>query len=268
VSAERLRQLLGLRGVGWPAPLEHFDSVGSTSDELKRRAAAGAPAWAVVTAEQQTRGRGRSGASWVSPRGNLHLSVLLRPSNAGPQLSLVPLLAGIAVASSLREYELRAEIKWPNDVLVEDRKIAGVLAEASTLGTEVAIVLGIGIDVNADAGVPAGGVSYASTCMSRLLGRPIDPLAVAAAVLARLRDVYSRLEGEGARGILSEWRALSVPWWGELVEVSSDERTIRGRAKDVDDDGALLLEDEAGRVMTVHSGQAFKLRRAPARNPA
>jgi BirA family biotin operon repressor/biotin-[acetyl-CoA-carboxylase] ligase len=253
----------------WPAPIEHHGLIASTSDRLKELARGGAPEWTVVTADAQTAGRGRQGNAWASPRGNLHLSVLLRPS-AAP--GLVPLVAGVAVGEALVSLGAAgARLKWPNDVLVDDRKLAGLLAEASSGSQGIEwVVLGIGVNVDPVAvgpgpppidavpGLPAGAVT-----LREAAGREVDLAEVAAAVLRHLTVWYHRAARGHGDDVRAAWRAAAVPWWGHPVEARSGEQVIQGIAMDIDAQGALLLRGDNGRVVPVLAGEVSRVRLAP-----
>lgn len=252
--AEELRD----RGCSWPAPVEHHDVLPSTNDRLKELARGGAPAWTVVLADEQTAGRGRQGRAWASPRGGLYLSVLLRPPSASA--ALLPLAAGVAVAEALGHFGVSAQLKWPNDVLLEGRKLAGILAEASSSASALDwVVLGIGVNVDAPA-LPDGLRSGAAALAPGGTGGSVRA-ALAAAVLLRLTVWYDALEKREA-SVVAAWRERSVPWWGEAVEVSAGERVLRGRVRDVDERGALLLELGGGAIARVLAGEVRSLRLA------
>ncbi len=259
--ADRLRALLEAAGRHWPAPIDHLVSIGSTNDRLKERARSGASEWTVVLADRQTAGRGRHGHSWVSPPGNLYSSVLLRPAFGADRVCLLPLAAGVAVAEALAACGVEAQLKWPNDVLVGGRKIAGILAEglAGASGVDV-VVLGIGVNVNAaPAGLPPE-IRATAASLEGVTNRAWDPVSVAAAVLPRLSVWYDALGRGDPRSIVAAWRDRSVPWWGRIVEVRSGAEVIRGVARDVDANGGLRLELEDGHVTTVVSGEVQELR--------
>jgi len=262
-SSPDLRRVLEARAGSWPGPVEHHDSLTSTNDRLRALAASGAPEWTVVTAGRQTRGRGRLGRSWISPPGNLHLSVLLRPPRS-TELGLLPLVGGLVVAETVRELGVPAGVKWPNDVEVGGRKLAGVLAEAQSAGGGVEwVCLGIGVNVAAPAAA-VGALVRARVSLAEL--SPLAPPAaeLAADLLIRLREAVAELvAGRGAE-LVARWHAVSVAWWGEAVLVEQGEAALRGRAQGVDADGALLLELADGRVMRVLSGDARRLRPLPA----
>jgi BirA family biotin operon repressor/biotin-[acetyl-CoA-carboxylase] ligase len=254
-SALAARNGRRLPAVEWP------EEIVSTSDRLKAVARAGAPEWTVVLADRQTGGRGREGRTWVSPAGGLYLSVLLRPRFE--RVALLPLAAGVAVAEAAGELGVRTELKWPNDVLASDRKLAGILAEAVSGHSGVEwVVLGIGVNVALDpAALPP---DLAGTVTSlRAEGAPDRAVAtVAAAVLDRLGVCYDAL-ATSPGSVVSAWRARAAPWWGGEVEVRTAEGGLRGRLLEVDDDGAMVVEVE-GRPRRLFSGEVTRLRPAAA----
>ena len=259
-----MRTLLRQGGAEWPGPVEHFESVGSTNEIAKERAREGAPAFAVVLASQQTAGRGRQGHAWISPRGNLYLSVLLRPAGRLPQAGLIPLAAGVAVAEALDSFGVRARLKWPNDVVVGEKKIAGLLAEAASGGGEGidSVVLGIGINLALDPDDVPSALREAVTSVSLESRRTVSLAEAAAETLARVAVWYHALAREGAAAVLAAWRARSVPWWGRPVEVRAGQGLVRGVARGIDERGALLLDLEGGTRAALLSGEARELRLA------
>jgi len=262
-AAARLRDALREAGIEWPAEIEHALVLSSTNDRLKERARAGAAAWTVVLADAQTAGRGRQGRRWVSPPGNLHLSVLLRPSPPGSRWSVLPLAAGLAVAEALGEAGLEARLKWPNDVIVSGRKIGGILAEGSSSadGLEF-VVVGIGVNVALrPAGLPEE-VAAAVTSVAEENARAGDRIAVAARVLARLSVWYHALAREGPQVVQAAWRVRALPWWGKTVEALAGERRLCGIARDLDESGALVLELEDGTRALLHSGEVREVRQS------
>jgi BirA family transcriptional regulator, biotin operon repressor / biotin---[acetyl-CoA-carboxylase] ligase len=257
VSPEaRLRDLLAARGWPWHAPIEHHASLASTNDRLKDLARAGAAEGSVVSAETQTAGRGRHGTVWLSPPGSLYVSVLLRPSSACA--SLLPLAAGVAVAEGLESFGVAARLKWPNDLMVADRKLGGILAEASSSGAAIDwVVVGIGLNVNAPL-PPEVADNARSVVDAGAQSARVDE--VASAVLARLSVWYHRLAISGADAVLDEWRRRAVDWWGQSVEAWSSGQRIVGRAVGVDGEGGLVLEMDDGKKATLRSGEARRCR--------
>jgi BirA family biotin operon repressor/biotin-[acetyl-CoA-carboxylase] ligase len=260
--AQALVRALAVRGGPRLAALEWHAELVSTSDRLKELARAGAPAWTAIVAERQSGGRGREGRSWQSPEGGLYLSVLLRPEVE--RTSLIPLAAGVAVAEAVLGFGVRSELKWPNDVLVGGRKLAGILAEASSGARGVEwVVLGIGVNVAVDPAALPEALRATATSLVAAGTSEVRPAEVAAATLARLSVWYDALRSEPAR-VVAAWRALAVPWWGALVEVRTGGRELRGRLAAIDEEGALVLETPAGERVRLLSGEVSQLRAAAA----
>ena len=232
----------------------------STNDVLKERARGGAPEWSVVLADAQTAGRGRHGHTWASVAGNLHLSVLVRPRGDPAGWGRLPLLAGLAVAEAVGSFGVEPALKWPNDVWVGGRKVAGVLVESTSAGGALeSAVIGVGVNV---AAVPEGldGAARAgAACLGDFVAAP-DVVEVAAAVLARIRVWYHRVAAGGGGEMMAAWRARALPWWGRHVEARSGDEVLRGRAIDVDESGALLLLLDDGTTSLLHAGEVRELR--------
>ncbi len=253
----RLRRALLARGAAWPTSLEWRGTLSSTNEILKARARLGAPEWAGVLADTQTGGRGREGRAWASPPGGLYLSLLLRPRFEA--VGLVPLAAGVVVAEVAGEYGVEARVKWPNDVLVGGRKLAGVLTESSSSSRGVDwVVVGIGVNVAVDP-TSLGPVAKTATSLHLEAGRTPAVEDVAAGVLARLTVWYDALEGRPSQ-VVDAWRARAVPWWGRPVQVRTTGGVLRGTLRDVDETGALLVDREEGGVERVLSGEVTQLR--------
>lgn len=249
-------------GVSWPAPLWQIGTVGSTSDWLKEMARAGSTAWTAVRADLQTSGRGRGGHAWVSPPGNLFLSVAL-PSPADRPITLLPLLVGVAVAEAARAWGVPAQLKWPNDILSGGRKLGGILVESSSDGHGTpTIVAGVGVNLALDPQALEEPLRSSVTSVRALGMAPPSPDEAAAAVLARLAVWYHAFAAEGGETLRAAWRGLAVDWWGRAVQAGSGGTAIRGIVRDIDDRGALVLELNGGRRVAVMSGEVRELRLA------
>jgi BirA family biotin operon repressor/biotin-[acetyl-CoA-carboxylase] ligase len=256
-----VRRLLLARGRDWPAPIRWLETVGSTNDVMKDAVRAGAPPWSAVVASRQTAGRGRQGRSWLSPEGNLFLSVLLRPTLALDRAGMLPLAAGVAAAEAAGEWGVDARLKWPNDLLVAGRKLGGVLVEA-TAGSEAleTVVVGVGMNVGLDpAGAPLA-LQGTITSVRAETGRDPGLAVAAAAVLDRLAVWYDALARDGPPAVLTAWRARSVPWWGQAVEARCGDAVLRGVARGLDGRGALILDLADGSQRAVVSGEVRELR--------
>ncbi len=254
----RLRELLG----PWQGEIYHFPTLGSTNDWMKEAARHGLPEWSVAIADLQTAGRGRHGRTWISPLGNLYLSVLLRPVLPAGCLSLLPLAAGLAVAAGVEAFGAAPRLKWPNDVVVEGRKLAGILVESSSgSGAVEAAVVGVGVNIVASLGGAPPELAPLVTSLEDLTGDVPPALDVAAKVLGAMAVWYHALSDEPPR-VVEEWRRRAVTWWGRPVEVRSGLEVIEGIAEDVDDRGALVVRKGDGSRVALLSGDARELRLA------
>jgi len=266
--ADALAASRGRRG-GFGAPLIYFPTIGSTNDVAARLAAAGAPEGTTVAAESQTAGRGRLGRTWFSPQGaGLYVSVVIRPeaggragigrtAGAGPGLpAVLTLAAGVALAEAIRESTgLPAEIKWPNDLVFERRKLAGILAEASAQGAELDyVILGAGVNIRPVTYPPD--VAQRATSIEAELGRTIDRGLLLAKALENLAACREALRRGEVGGMLERWRRMSPSAVGARVEWRTPGGAARGRTAGLDEDGALLV-DRDGRVERVVAGEVI-----------
>ncbi len=221
---------------GWR--LVALDSVGSTNDEAARLADAGAVEGTVVWARQQTGGRGRRGRTWSSPPGNLYSSTVLRPACAAPRAAELGFVCALAVADIVPSGRA-VRVKWPNDVLVDGGKVAGILLESAIGAGGVAdhVVAGVGINIGFAPQLPEmryTGAMLGGTVEAALTG-------FTAALAARLGE-WRR---DGFKAVRAGWLALAGPL-GEPVDVRLGEELLSGRFGGVDGEGALLLETPGG----------------------
>jgi BirA family transcriptional regulator, biotin operon repressor / biotin---[acetyl-CoA-carboxylase] ligase len=235
----------------------HFESLDSTNEEALRQLAGGAqdPLW--IVAEEQTKGRGRGGRHWHSPKGNLYASLLIRlnvSATIATQLSFVAALAAHdAISMELAASQIPdLRLKWPNDVMLDGAKIAGILIEslAAPDGKSLAAIVGVGINVSAVpavAGRPAGALGLESAACVRVFG------ALANAFTAWLKRWE---EGQGFSEIREAWLALAHAL-GEPISVNLNGASIRGRFHGVGEGGALELETAPGVVITVNAGDIY-----------
>lgn len=224
-----------------------YPAITSTMDVAAAAVEAGAPEGVVIVADEQIVGRGRRGRAWSSPpAAGLYVSLVLRPAHDESAdkrvLALVTLAAGVAVREAiLRATGLSCELKWPNDVVKEKRKLAGILAEGHSIGTpQQAIVLGVGINVLQAAHPPD--VNARATSLEGELGRAVDRALLFEQTLLSLAAWYERLKRGEADDILQAWREASPSARGAPVEWVDGQR--RGVTAGVDEDGALLVKTE------------------------
>jgi len=222
-----------------------LDEVTSTNDVVKRHAKDGEAEGLVVVAKRQTQGRGRQGREWVSPEGGLYLSVLLRPSLDPKELTRLTVYSAVPVAKAIEKVTgLRTELKWPNDIQIDGRKIAGLLVEGSSQQGKIAyVVLGIGINVNVAA--KDLGVEGASS-LSEETGQMIDQKQLLVEVLRELRSHYEQF-------LNSEYpedeyvRRSSI--LGHQIEAVVGREVLRGKALYLAPDGAMVIKSEEGLVL-------------------
>ena len=235
--------------------LQLYAQVGSTQDLVTTAASAGAAEGLVVFADEQLAGRGRSGRSWIAPAGgSLMFSLLLRLRSGMESWSTLSLVAGLAVAEGLALADgPRVQLKWPNDCLCGDRKLAGVLAEASESSDGGRVVaLGVGCNVTwADRDIPQQLRRTATAC--DLEGYPLDRTVLAEAVLSRLAIRYQEWSEGGFAVLRGEWLRHAA-WLGQEVVAEHPSGPIVGRAVGISDGGELIVETAAGPV-TIAAGE-------------
>ena len=236
--------------------LVSLDEAGSTNDEAAARATAGAPDGTVVWARRQSAGRGRRGRTWVSPAGNLYLSAILRPACEArhvAQLSFVAALAAVDLVDA--RLPGRARCKWPNDILVEGAKVAGVLLESALgpAGRVDWVVLGIGVNLASHPGIegPVPSTSLAAAGAPPLA--PAEALPLLLAALARRRREW---EAQGFAPVRRAWleRAHGL---GHPVTVANGDRRLAGVFEGLDEDGALVLGREGAPLLTIAAGDVI-----------
>ena len=233
-----------------------YDRLGSTNDEAKHLAREGAADGTVVWAREQTSGRGRRGRSWVGLPGNLYISVILRPgcpAAAGAQLGFV---AALAVGETIRSVApARAVLayKWPNDVLLNGRKISGILLESemTAAGALDWLVAGIGLNLAAH----PEGTSYPSSSLQAEGCAPLDAAGALSSLAAHLDLLRRRWQAQGFAAIRAAWLAEAAGR-GEVFTARFERGEMTGRFQDLDGDGALLLETDAG-LRRVTAGEIF-----------
>ncbi len=227
-----------------------YQVVDSTNKELKRLAAAGAPEKTVVLAEEQTGGRGRGGRSWSSPAGKgLWFSLLLMPQKIAPEkAATLTAVTATAIVEGLRSFiAVPAEIKWPNDIYINGRKVAGILAELKTKNSLIEnIVLGIGINTNQDPGDFPPEIAPMATSLKIETGNVPNRENLLWQILKSLELSYRLFLDKGFPPFRTLWLAHNNTI-GREVAVHCGDSVIRGTALDIDDEGALIIREEKSR---------------------
>lgn len=249
LSRDAILQRLTTQFVG--RNLLYYPITSSTMDVAKKAAREGASEGTTVVAEEQTEGRARLGRSWINPRGVIAISIILRPEMS--QLLRLTMVASLATSRAIeRATGLKSTIKWPNDVLINSKKVSGILTESALRGQSVDwAVIGIGINVNFDPkAFPE--IAGIATSLSNELGREVSQLDVLLSLLREIELFYLALRrGEP---IHEEWRSC-LETLGKVVQVKSGNDVEEGYAESVDSDGSLLLRRPDGSLARFITGE-------------
>jgi BirA family biotin operon repressor/biotin-[acetyl-CoA-carboxylase] ligase len=256
LDENRLRAGLPIHGLG--EPLHCYASLGSTNDRALELARGGEPAGTLVLADEQTAGRGRMGRTWRTPRGSaLALSLILRPTGI-PALRLGPLnaLGALGVVEGLKNMGLSAQIKWPNDVLLEGRKTAGVLVEASWEGERLEfVVLGVGVNVSAASVPPLGEIDYPATCVEEAAACDVEREALVLQIVAGIGRWFPRLPDLAFH---TAWQH-SLAFLGQAVCLTTPDGEVVGQLAGLTVDGRVRLRTGEGQILLI-GGEATSLR--------
>jgi len=233
-----------------------FPEVNSTNVVAFRLALRGAQEGAVVLAESQTRGKGRVGRRWESPAGsNIYLSIILRPKIPPTKIPLITLMAAVACAEAIEETAgFIPTIKWPNDLLVGEKKLGGILTEADMeMDVINFVVVGLGVNCNMTRASFPPSIQDTATSLQEALGEKISRLLLIQAILRNMEQWYTILvQGQGGE-IRRRWKELSQIE-GKEVAVSFMGAVVKGTALDIDDDGVLLVQEGGGELKRVVAG--------------
>jgi BirA family biotin operon repressor/biotin-[acetyl-CoA-carboxylase] ligase len=236
-------------------PIHHFESLPSTNDLAKELGSKNAPEGSIVVAESQTRGRGRLGREWDSPAGTgLYVSLLLRPPLPPTEMPQITLTTAVAVVRALKRVAgVGPGIKWPNDLLVDGKKLGGILTEMETESDCIRhLVVGLGLNVNNREFPPP--LDLTATSLALTTGSTFCRRGILRAWLEEFEALYDLFLNRDFEVILNEWREYNVTL-GQTVTIRQGPREISGLALKVAGDGALLVRQETGEVVRVTSGE-------------
>ena len=234
--------------------IHYFPEISSTMDAARELAKKGAGDGTIVIAEAQTHGRGRLNREWLSPAGGIYFTIVLRPGISPAYAPRINLMASIAVATTIKKlFELKAELKWPNDVLIEGRKVCGILAEMDA-EMDVVNFVNIGIGINANTSIPQ--FEKTVTSLKGALGREISRKELLSALLMEIERWQPLLMKED---LLQEWKKLSVTL-NKDVKIVAPGEVIVGRAIDIDTTGALIVKKRDGSLKKAMAGDCIHLR--------
>ncbi len=247
----------GLKTKIFGQKIQHFETVESTMNIAFSSGLKGESEGFIVCAETQTAGKGRMGRKWVSPKGKgVYFSILLKPCLPINELPKLTLLAAVSVCEAINSIiaPLKSNIKWPNDILVGKRKLAGILTELNAeMDRANFIVIGIGINVNSSLNMlPAG-----STSMKIEVKKEFSRILVLQEVLYRLEDWYIKVNKEGFDGLIKEWKTLNSTI-GKTIAFSDNNKVFKAKAIDIDEFGRLVLKTNNGRIIKKISGDVIQ----------
>ena len=230
--------------------VRYYQSTGSTMDDVAQWARDGADEGVVIVAETQNSSRGRLGRRWISDSGNLYFSVLFRPT--ADELPLLCPLAGVAVARSIRQVAgVYPQAKWPNDITIDGRKVAGILAESALSGNRIEhAVVGIGVNVALDVSSDSEIIKTAAS-INDLAEFPVDRSELLRRILQHMDALY--LDLRRGRSPIPEWRRW-LDTLGQRVQVSHHGVSNSGLAEDIDENGNLRLRQDDGQLLTLTAG--------------
>ena len=237
-----------------------FDTIDSTNSEAMRAAKLGAAEGLCVITDHQTAGRGRFGRKWVSNKGaGLYFSLVLRPKLDPKYLPLITLMSGIAAFDALKEFGLKPDIKWVNDILIDDKKICGILAESVETPTGLAVVVGIGINITSR-NFPVE-IADTATSLESETGRLVSSDELAELLTRYLSHFYDLLNDDrGGPEIIKQWRQRSTFYSGKSVRVNLEGSEIEGVTDGLEENGALRVKTDDGSVKIVQAGDVERLR--------
>ncbi len=245
----------GLKTHTFGQSIEYLPEIDSTQKPAREKAAKGIPEGFLVIAENQHTGRGRQGRKWQSGPGNIAMSIVLRPPISPSQASHIPLLAGVATVKAIRKMtDLQPWLKWPNDILIQGKKMAGILVELSAEMDRINhLILGLGLNVNNDLTSFSTDIRDQSTSLSLETGQSISRKDLVRKILKELEDHYYLYLEQGFSLVKSYWKELNNTL-NHLIFVNWGDASLEGIAEDINDYGALILRDRQGQAHTITAG--------------
>ena len=261
LNQESLKQNLTGKFIGHP--LHYYETIGSTNDEAFRLGVQGVPEGTALIAESQSAGKGRMQRVWHSPAGaNIYTSVILRPHFEPVRAPQISIAAGVAVAETLNPYcPGNVILKWPNDVLMDGKKVCGILSQMKMSGNAIDfVVVGIGINVNLNREQFSHDIQSIATSLAMEAGREISRLELIISLYENLAKWYRGLLQSGFDPIKERWLALS-PMIGKPVSVMFHEEAVSGKAIGLGEDGSLILLTDKNETIQVSAGDATILKR-------
>jgi BirA family biotin operon repressor/biotin-[acetyl-CoA-carboxylase] ligase len=254
ILPHKLKDTLNTSYIG--KEIHYFREVDSTNEVAKVLAQEGAPEGTVVIAERQRKGKGRGGKPWISPIGGAWMSIILRPDTLPMNAPQLTFTAGVAAAKTIKEeYGLEVGIKWPNDILIENKKVCGILTEISAEKDSIDyIIAGIGIDANVDLDQLPPELREETTSLKSELEKEISRMMLVRKFLENFEAMYNEFNQGNFQKILQKWRKYSKTI-GSNVQIRKGTEIIQGEAVGVNREGVLILELKDGSLRKIISGE-------------
>lgn len=237
----------------------YFDTIDSTNNKAKELAAGGAPEGSIVIAEQQSAGRGRKGRSWLSSSGEgLCISLILRPIIPPTEVSKLTLMTAVAISEALLNFtDIELKIKWPNDILVNGKKLAGILTEMSMEVDAIDyVIVGLGLNINSKKSSFSDEVKEIATSIQIETGNVFSRAMIVKLFLSWFEKLYFEVQEKGFHTIIKRWKELSNII-GKKVSVNEAGQTLIGTVKDIAEDGTLILIDVNKQIQKIISGDVI-----------
>ncbi|MFH0771612.1 MAG: biotin--[acetyl-CoA-carboxylase] ligase [Candidatus Omnitrophota bacterium] len=253
---EEISYRLGTKVIG--RKIYSYDTTDSTMDIAHKLAQANSPEGTVIFSEGQSKGRGRMGRQWLSPKGKgIYLSLILRPKLAPAEASRITLMTAVAAVLAIRKVtDLPALIKWPNDIYINGRKVCGILTEMNAeIDTVKYVIIGMGVNVNSE----RDGLPKEATSIKNEAGNSICRVELAKELLRQIEEQYKLLDKKGFEGIMDKWRGFSY-LFGKRIKVICRERELEGSALDIDSNGALIVRTDSGFTEKILAGDVLMVR--------
>ena len=236
-----------------------FEIVDSTNNVAVRLGKQGLPEGAVVQARTQRFGRGRKGRRWFSPAGGLYFSVVLRPKMCS-LVSLIPIAAGVSAARAIRRcFSIEAVLKWPNDVMVDNKKVAGILVESSLTPMECLAVTGFGVNANSFSTQTMPELADQAVSISDARGSIVDVDRLMREIVDDFAEIYKDMFSRSQLAVVNQWKEFSG-MLSKPILVYEDENSFEAIAVDLDCDGALLVKTADGKLRRLLAGDVSTVR--------
>ena len=245
----------GLEAKNFGKEIHHFQKVDSTINKAKDLVAKQALPGTIVVAEEQSKGRGRLKREWASPKGGIWVSMILKPSFLPQDAPLITLAAANSLAKTIQDnLKVEAKIKWPNDVLISGKKVAGILTEMDAEPDRIIfVILSMGVNANVNVTRFPKELKKKSTSLKEILGQKINRVNFLQILLMNLEERYRWLEDGKKKLIIAEWKHYSTTL-GKKVAVATAGKRVEGKAVDLSPSGALMVKTSSGEIIEVLAG--------------